>query len=143
MPPISSHLLELFDAAGTPRGLLLSPELWAAVADQVRPILLKALPHVDPAYRPEPEERPEPMDEWDTLLAYWDFAYPPSRDVTCEHCGNTTSDWTQDTPRKFRLRAANLGGQVTFQCQACRALVLKKHFKKHVAVECRPYVEKG
>ena len=143
MPPISPHCLELFDAAGSPRGLLLSPELWAAVKKQLLPLLEKALPTVDPSFRSEPEERPEPMAEWDSLLAYWDFTYPPSRDVACEHCGNATEDWTLDTPRKFRLRSANLGGQVTFQCQGCQALVLKKHFKKHVAVECRPYVDRG
>jgi hypothetical protein len=143
VPPLSPHFLEIFDAAGQPRGVLLSPELWSAVKAQVAPILNKALPTVDPTYRPEPVERPEPMDEWNTLLAYWDFAYQPTRDVACEHCGNATPDWTLDTPRKFRLRTANLGGQVTFQCQACRAMILKKHFKKHVAVECLPYVDKG
>ena len=142
MPPTSPHLLELFDAAGAPRGLLLSPELWAKVRDDVLPRLTKALYVLDPACRPEPEERPEPMAEWETLLQYWDFTYPPAYDVSCAHCGSSTPDWRADEPRKFRLRNANLGGLVTFQCQTCKSLVLKKHFKKHLTVECQPYVER-
>ncbi len=143
MSPISPHYLELFDAAGASRGVLLSPELWTMVKERIAPVLEKALYVLDPSSRPEAEEKPEPMADWETLLAYWDFEYPPAYDVTCEHCGNATEDWTKDAPRRFRLRAANLGGQVTFQCQACKARVLKKHFKRHVAVECKPYVEKA
>ncbi len=141
MPPISSHLLELYDAAGKPRGLLVSPELWSMVRDRVYPQLEKALFLLDPSCRPQPEERPEPIADWESLLAYWDFTYPPSFEVRCAHCGQETADWSRDDPRKFRLRAANLGGLVTFQCQSCKALVLKKHFKKHVTVECQPFVE--
>ncbi len=142
MPPISSHFLELFDAAGAPRGVLLSPELWSRVKDKVLPAIERALVQVDPGCRPEPEQRPEPIKEWETLLAYWDFTYPPDYDVSCEHCGASTPNWQQDEPRKFRLRNANLGGLVTFQCQSCKSLVLKKHFKKHLTVECHPYVER-
>lgn len=142
MAPISSHLLELFDAGGQPRGLLVSAELWARARATVLPLLEKALYDLDPSCRPQPEERPEPIQEWETLLAYWDFTYPPAYDVSCEHCGATTPDWRQDEPRKFRLRNANLGGLVTFQCQQCKSLVLKKHFKKHLTVECHPYVER-
>ena len=97
----------------------------------------------EPAARPEPEARPEPLQEWETLLAYWDFTYPPAYDVHCDCCGAKTDDWRADEPRKFRLRNANLGGLVTFQCAGCKALVLKKHFKKHLTVECKPYVDKG
>lgn len=140
MPSNVPHVLELFDAAGTARGLLVSPELWASVKTQLLPVLQKAAQALDPAACPQPEERPEPLADWETLLAAWDFGYPPAYDVSCQHCGSTTENWTQDTPRKFRLRAANLGGLVTFQCQSCRSLVLKKHFKKHVAVECQPFV---
>uniref|UniRef100_I2PX86 Uncharacterized protein n=1 Tax=Desulfovibrio sp. U5L TaxID=596152 RepID=I2PX86_9BACT len=143
MPTISSHFLELFDAKGAPRGVRLSPELWAKVKDRLLPTLQNALYELDPACRAEPEERPEPMAEWETLLNYWDFTYPPDYDVACEHCGQSTGDWTRDEPRKFRLRTANLGGLVTFQCRSCKSLVLKKHFKKHLTVECKPFVEKG
>lgn len=142
MPPISDHFLELYDAAGTLRGVRLSPELWNAVKNGVQPVLERALRRLDPNFRPAPEEKPEPMGEWETLLAYWDFTYPPDYDVTCEHCGATTADWRQDDPRKFRLRTASLGGLVTFQCQTCKSLVLKKHFKKHLTVECQPFVDK-
>jgi hypothetical protein len=138
MPP---HFLELFDAEGQPHGVWLGPELWDRVKDHVLPLLREALGTADASAAPV--EKPEPLADWETLLAYWDFAYPPDFDVTCAHCGAGTEDWTKDTPRQFRLRAANLGGLVTFQCQACRALVLKKHFKKHITVECQPYVERG
>jgi len=141
VPPISPHFLELFDAAGQQRGLFLSPELWTLVRSQILPVVTKALYTLDPACRPEPEVRPEPIADWETLLAYWDFTYPPSFEVRCDNCGQSTPDWSKDDPRKFRLRAANLGGLVTFQCQSCKALVLKKHFKKHVTVECKPYVD--
>ncbi|BAH73505.1 hypothetical protein [Solidesulfovibrio magneticus] len=143
MPRISPHFLELFDANGAPRGVLLSAELWERCKDQVLPPLTKALYVLDPAARPEPEVRPEPLQEWETLLAYWDFTYPPAYDVHCDCCGAATDDWRADEPRKFRLRNANLGGLVTFQCAGCKALVLKKHFKKHLTVECKPYVDKG
>jgi len=141
VPPISSHFLELYDAAGALRGVRLSPELWKAVKDNLLPAIEKALYVLDPSCRPEPEERPEPIKDWENLLAYWDFTYEPSYDVACAHCGASTEDWRQDDPRKFRLRAANLGGLVTFQCQSCKSLVLKKHFKKHLTVECQPFVE--
>ena len=143
MPPISPHFLELFDAAGAPRGVHISPQLWELCKEAVLPGLTKALYRLDPASRPEPEERPEPMAELEQLLAYWDFTYPPTYDVHCDCCGAKTDDWRADTPRVFRLRNANLGGLVTFQCAACKALVLKKHFKKHLTVECKPYIEKG
>ena len=125
MPPISPHFLELFDAAGAPRGVLISPQLWDQCKEAVLPGLTKALYRLDPASRPE------------------DFTYPPTYDVHCDCCGAKTDDWRADTPRIFRLRNANLGGLVTFQCAACKALVLKKHFKKHLTVECKPYIEKG
>lgn len=143
MPPLSPHFLELFDAKGAPRGVHISPELWALCKDAVLPGLTKALYQLDPACRPEPVEKPEPMAEWEQLLAYWDFTYPPAYDVHCDCCGAKTEDWRADDPRKFRLRNANLGGLVTFQCSACKALVLKKHFKKHLTVECKPFVDKG
>lgn len=135
MPHSGTPYLELFDAKGQPRGAWISPELWDQVKTQLRPILDQAA-----TAEQTPPQRPEPIADWDTLVAYWDFPYPPDFDVTCECCGATTTNWTEDTPRKFRLRAANLGGLVTFQCQQCQALVLKKHFKKHITVECQPFI---
>lgn len=143
MPPLSDHFLELYDAAGTLRGVRLSPELWVAVKDRLLPVIENALCALDPAMCPGPAEKPEPLEEWETLLAYWDFTYPPGYDVSCAHCGASTPDWRQDDPRKFRMRTASLGGLVTFQCQACKSLVLKKHFKKHLTVECQPYVDRA
>lgn len=135
--------LELLDAQGVSHGAWLSPELWERAKAHILSLAEQTASAPGTSVQPAPEHYPEPMADWQTLLAYWDWAYPPSYEVTCEHCGNTTQDWTKDSPRKFRLRAANLGGQVTFQCQSCRALILKKHFKKHIAVECQPYVDHG
>jgi len=143
---VSTHsplFFEIYDTTGASRGLLVGPELWAVVKAQVLPLLEQAASRLEPLTGSPTAERPEPMDDWAELLASWDFPYPPSPAVTCAHCGNTTEDWTGDTPRKFRLRAANVGGLATFQCQSCRALILKKHFKTHMAVECQPFVSKG
>lgn len=137
--PNQTRFLELFDATGQSHGVWISPALWAQVKPQLLPLLEQA--PAEPAAE-TPEQRPEPLSEWDTLLAYWDFTYPPDYDVTCDCCGASTANWLEDTPRKFRLRTASLGGLVTFQCQQCRALVLKKHFKKQITVECQPYVER-
>ena len=42
MPRISPHFLELFDANGAPRGVLLSAELWERCKDKVLPPLTRA-----------------------------------------------------------------------------------------------------
>ena len=131
---MSDHIHELFDKDGNPIGALLSAEAWAAVkADVLRKLGLEEAE--------APEVKPEPVADWETLKEYWDFPYPVDTDVACENCDNATDDWSADEPRKFRLTAANLAGLVSFQCQNCKAKVVKKHFQDTITTECTPFLD--
>jgi len=128
-------VLYLFDESETLRGVQLSAEVWAKVEHLVRPHLPSSAPVAEP-------EQPEPLADWETLTQYWDFRYPHDYDVTCGACGQSTRDWREDEPRKFRLRGATLGGLVTFQCMDCKARILKRHFKDQIKTETQPFHEK-
>jgi hypothetical protein len=133
------EFLSLHDDSGRTVGVFIGSELWETCKNELLPILNKAA-------NPEPiipQLPPEPQKDWEALLGYWDFTYPPTYDLACEHCGASTDDWRADVPRKFWLTAANLGGLASFQCLSCKSRIMKRHFKKHVSVECRPYVEKS
>jgi hypothetical protein len=125
----------LYQRNGDLYAVMLSPQAWALVQDVVRPVLEKQAA----AEAPEPKE---PIRDWETLKEYWDFKYPVEQEVHCDHCGCETVDWEQDEPRKFRLKAANMGGQVSFLCLNCSSRVIKRHFKDHISFECRPCTEK-
>jgi len=127
-------ILYLFDESETLRGVQLSAEVWEKVEHLVRP----HLPSATPVEEPEP---PEPLQDWETLTQYWDFKYPHDYDVACGACGQSTEDWRADDPRKFRLRNATLGGLVTFQCAACKARIMKRHFKDQIKTETQPFRE--
>jgi len=142
MPDNTRDMIHLHDANGIFVGVFISPELWEKTRAELIPILEAASIGND-ASAIAPPPAPEPLADWEMLLTYWDFKYPPSYDLTCEHCGAHTDDWRADEPRTFRLTAANLGGLATFCCQSCQSKIIKRHFKKHVSVECRPFVEKG
>ncbi|WP_461210818.1 hypothetical protein [Desulfocurvus sp. DL9XJH121] len=126
----------LFDDQGAFAGVYISPALWEQITDQILPILRAAAGHV-----PAEPELQEPLDDWNTLLEYWDFPYPPDKGVSCKNCGASTDDWQADDPRRFRLRSATFGGLVSFQCQACKARIIKRHFKDGVKSETTPFVE--
>ena len=132
MKNINEHLIPLYAENGVLHSVAISPELWEKTKHLVLPIFERQF---------EPDEKPEPMKDWNTLLEFWDFQYPVDMDVSCEHCGNSTEDWSKDEPRRFRLSAANLGGLVAFQCQKCRSKIIKRHFKREIQVECQPYQE--
>lgn len=136
-PP--ADFIELHDASRGFVGVFIGPELWGKTRDAIMPILQAAQDAATVTAVPAPT-RSEPLADWEALLAYWDFPYSPSYALECAHCGANTEDWRHDEPRKFLLTAANLGGQATFECLACRARIIKRHFKKHVDVECRPFV---
>ncbi|MEF2146491.1 MAG: hypothetical protein V3573_13685 [Desulfovibrionaceae bacterium] len=126
------QITELFDKEGNCIGALLTAEAWLSI----KPVLAKEFglfPDTAVAVKPEP------LSEWENLLAYWDFPYPPDYDVHCEACGNHTEDWSKDDPRLFRLRAASLSGLVTFLCQKCQARIIKKHFKDEILAETHPF----
>jgi hypothetical protein len=90
----------------------------------------------------KPQTRAEPLRDWDLLAANWDFRYPLDLHVHCSQCGNSTLNWQKDEPRKFRLKAASLGGLVAFECCSCKARVTKRHFKDGVKTEAIPWQEK-
>jgi len=125
------NVQELFDAKGESLGAILGPEAWALVRELV--LAHYALP------TPAPEIA-EPLGDWRDLVAFWDFKYPVDLDVKCTLCGNETSDWEHDAPRKFQLTAANLGGLVTFRCLGCQAKIMKRHFKDTIKVEVKPFI---
>jgi hypothetical protein len=139
MTTTDEHFLPLYDKDGALHTVMLSAELWAAIEDRVRPLIDEALGR--PADASRTEELPEPLADWELLKSFWDFKYPVDTDVTCSVCGNATADWAADEPRKFRLRAANLGGLVNFECLHCKARVIKRHFRDHIDVQVQPHHE--
>jgi len=134
MSRLKKNLKFLFDAEGESQGVWMSAELWNKLDEVISPELDKIFPEE----AKEPEQLPEPLKDWEALKTTWDLSYPIDGTVHCDHCGSSTEDWEQDEPRKFRLKAANFGGLVRFECQSCHALVSKKHFKDKVVFECTP-----
>ena len=128
----SKDIIHLFDAKGNMHGVLLSPDAWEIVKDTINSCCQDD---------PKSTECPEPIEDWKTLLAYWDFNYPCETSVHCDHCDNQTDNWETDEPRKFRLMAANFGGLVRFQCLQCDAIIIKRHFKDQIKVECTPKLD--
>lgn len=134
--------MELFDDQGASQGLWISAELWDQVSGAVLPILREAAGDSADAIAPEPDpEVAEPMADWNMLMEYWDFSYPLEPAAACSECGSNTSDWLADEPRKFRLKSATFGGLVSFQCLACKARVVKRHFKDGIEEETIPFTE--
>lgn len=120
----------LVDAQGRAQGVYLEEKLWQHVCPHVLAELEKLFP-TEPVLQ-------EPLNDFELLKKYWDLRYELPSDVCCESCGNSTNDWQADEPRKFILRAANIGGLLSFQCQSCKARVTKCHFKDKVTVTCTP-----
>lgn len=139
VPDFKEHFQPLYDQKRNLIGIWISPDLWQKGEDILSPAVDKALALLSPATEPE---QPEPLKDLELLKQYWDYSYPLPTDVRCETCGAQTNDWQTDEPRKFRLRSATLGGLLNFECVQCRSRIIKKHFKKHVDVETRPYVAK-
>jgi hypothetical protein len=135
----TDHFLPLYDQDKKFIGIYLSPALWAQAESTLSPAIDRALTELNPSYKPDDAE---PLADWEAFAQYWDFQYPMPTDVHCQQCGNKSKNWKQDEPRKFRLRSATIGGLVNFECQTCNSRILKKHFKKHVDVECRPFIKK-
>lgn len=123
----------LYSLAGDAVGVYIAQALWSEVEQEVQPLLRAA------RSRMLGEQEPvEPLQDWQLLVANWDFKYPVDTKVVCGECGLSTQDWQADEPRKFRLKAANLGGLVVFACQGCGARVSKRHFKDGIKMETTP-----
>ena len=132
-----NHLIQdCYDREGRFLGVWIDAVLWNRAEKELYPVLRRALEQGDESPR---EEAGEPLRDWELLKKHWDFAYPVDMDVACGECGNATLNWSQDSPRKFRLKAASLGGLVAYQCMSCRARVVKKHFKDHIQVQTEPF----
>jgi hypothetical protein len=125
----------LYNETGNLQGVFISAAIWTEHQNQLEAILFS---QQSPESRSHPV-KPEPIKDWEHFLSYWDFNYPVEKIVKCENCGSHTEDWTADDPKKFMLKAANLGGLVSFQCIECRHRVTKKHFKDHICYECKPF----
>lgn len=118
------------DAKGKPEGVFIEEEMWQHVCQHVLSVVEKLYPSEDLFV--------EPMGDLQLLEKYWDLRYELPTDVACETCGATTEDWKADEPRKFMLRAANMGGLLAFQCVSCKSRITKRHFKDKVTVTCTP-----
>ncbi len=123
----------LYSQTGNLLGVCISAKKWFENEAGLEAILFSQQ-SANPA-----EPKAEPIQDWDKLLSYWDFRYPVEKIVKCNNCGAQTEDWTEDDPRKFTLKAANIGGLVSFLCNGCNYRVTKKHFKDHVCYECTPF----
>ncbi|NJB67985.1 hypothetical protein GGQ74_001658 [Desulfobaculum xiamenense] len=137
MSRLDDNLKFVFDAKGECLGVWISPELWNRLDSDIMPLVERIYPGCV-----EEPVKPEPIKEWETLKQYWDFPYPIDTMVHCDLCGASTEDWEADEPRVFRLKSANLGGLATFECQHCKALVTKRHFKDKITFEFKAAVKK-
>ncbi len=110
-----AHVVHLHDRHGQLYGVLLSPQVWAAVQHKVAPLLEQALEKMYPT------ARPEPMDDWQMFKDYWDFKYPFCADVHCDCCGAPPASLSaaQRHPQRdagLRLREVwRLGAQEALQ----------------------------
>lgn len=118
------------DAKGKPEGVFIEEEMWQHVCQHVLSVVEKLYPAEDAIV--------EPMADLQLLEKYWDLRYELPTEVACETCGAATADWKADDPRKFMLRAANMGGLLAFQCVSCKSRITKRHFKDKVTVTCAP-----
>ncbi|MFW5970809.1 MAG: hypothetical protein ACOCQT_01790 [Desulfovermiculus sp.] len=128
-----SGVQTLYSGSGDEVGVYIPADVWAEVKSEVLPCLQKAHKRLQGA-----KHQAEPMQDWELLVSNWDFRYPVNREVVCGQCGSSTSNWEEDDPRKFRLKAASLGGLVVFECQKCRSRVTKRHFKDTMKMETTP-----
>lgn len=132
-----SMIKRYYNEHGELEGVFILHPLWRAIEKSINPILERGLVELNP------KQKKEPLGDWEDLQKHWDFKYPVDWDVTCGHCHNQTENWSTDIPRKFFLTAVNLGGLVAFQCLACKAKIVKKHFKKHMDIKTTPFNPTG
>lgn len=124
----------LVDAQGKPQGVVLEEEMWNQVSGHVLDVLERLCP--------SEQVIAEPLGDYALLEKYWDLRYELPTDVSCEACGASSANWREDEPRKFVLRAANMGGLLVFQCEACKSRITKRHFKDKVTVTCAPHASR-
>ncbi len=125
----------LYNASNELQGVLLPASLWQKVESSV---LSEIIDTSDTSKAKDIRNhcvQSEPVRDWEQFLQLWDYRYPQENSVVCKNCGASTEDWTADEPRKFILKAANIGGLVAFHCCSCECRVFKRHFKDNVKFE--------
>lgn len=127
---MQQSIVHAFDAKGTFLGVFIPAASWDSLESGIQSALL--------AENTPARQIKEPLGDWEMLVSCWDFPYPVDLDVRCDLCGNCTQDWQLDDPRKFILKAANLGGLVSFECTSCHARIRKNHFKDEINIQCTP-----
>ncbi len=133
----NKEITPLYNENGSLQGVYISANKWFEKEAELEALLFsKESAHSETK---KSVLRAEPTKDWELFLSYWDFNYPVEKVVKCENCGAHTENWTEDEPKKFRLKAANIGGMVSFLCVKCKYRVTKKHFKDHICYECRPF----
>ncbi len=132
----NDEILYLCNAQGDVLGVHLPIQIWSKIESKVMPLVQEALGR--PQGPTEEPLKPEPTADWQALTEYWDFKYPVNTEVRCDICGNKTEDWTKDEPRKFWLKACNIGGLCRYQCLSCHAAVTKRMFKDKITFEAAP-----
>jgi len=134
-----------YNEQGDLLGVYISAKLWQKISADIDSILERALKEInqdDTKEKDGLDSIKEPVEDWENFLKFWDFRYPVEKKAVCQHCGNQTEDWQMDSPRKFVLTAANLGGLVSFFCTKCKARIIKRHFKDKIVYETIPFVER-
>ena len=124
-------ILYLVDDKGTIQSVQLSAALWKKVESLVTPFLASSSTDSPK----ELVQKQGPLNDFHTLLQFWDFSYPYTPSVSCPVCGAKTEDWIEDKEHKFILTNANLGGLLVFHCKQCGTTIRQKHFKDHIAYE--------
>ena len=125
---MKEDLLYLVDEKGSLKAVQLSATLWNRVESLVAPLLAQK----DVVTTVQQQG---PLNDFKTLMEYWDFTYPYSPAVTCPHCGAHTDDWRCEPQKDFILTNANLGGLLVFHCLHCGTTIRHKHFRDHVSYE--------
>lgn len=134
----SKDIQYLYNSQNEFQGVMITAALWEKIGESVQAEIKRVLPPAEPADPTAAALAREPLQDWERFLSFWDFRYPPEYSVLCKSCGSQTHDWTADEPRKFILKAANIGGLVSYHCCGCGARVIKRHFKDSVYFEFEP-----
>lgn len=122
------QITHLYSQSGEFLGVFVAAPVWKYVRGTIEPLLARKA-HAE-------AEKAEPLEDWNALKEYWDFKYPVNTEVLCQTCSCCTDDWESDAPKKFKLKAANIGGLVRFECLHCHSIITKQHFKDQIKVFC-------
>lgn len=121
------NILYLVDENGSIQSVQIAYDFWKKIEKVIQPYLEQK--------EQAPVQQQGPLNDFKTLMEYWDFKYPYSPKVHCPHCEASTDDWQNDVQHTFILTNANLGGLLVFHCTKCGTTIRHKHFYDHVSIE--------